>query len=206
MKRDDTDYIGVVMPPHPTFDKVVAYYLILQVLGGVDGDLFIEFFSFSTPDDDFDAALRQLKFYPLDVGSNKYQKRGFRSATEVVCHDFDIKPDRNLGKLIEIVAKNNQSGYLKGFPYSLVWALREAYKLEREQRLVIYRVLSAIDTWFCEKEASIAKEKWMETVHKMRSFKSFSSLLDEIGKIEPHPFTLPWLMAAKFILGYRKEA
>lgn len=151
---------GVIMPPQPTFDKCCAYFVMLQRLGARDGDFPVEFHGVPTGDDDRIRALKKRGFYALDVGDNKYQNRRCSSALEVVCRDFGVEPDEALKKLLEMVGRNNKTGYLKGSSFSLVWALREAYKLERDPRKVVSKVLTLVDAYFRDQRGSERKREW----------------------------------------------
>ena len=129
------------MPESPTFDKIAALYIVQTVVGQAAENVVF----WSVSDEDEVTQRRAAEgFYLLDVGGNKYQERETGSAVETVCQDFEVT-DPNLRVLIETANKNNATGNLKSFPFSIVWALRESYQIGYENAEVVRRVLDVLD-------------------------------------------------------------
>jgi len=111
------------------------------------------------------------------VGSNKYQQRRTGSATSTVCIDFGVE-DQTLLAIAELANQNNLTGNLKSYSpklgnpgtgrkwifsvkggktvetttdqanWSIVWLLREAYKVGWDVNDVIRHVHAVLDAWY----------------------------------------------------------
>lgn len=191
---------GIVMPPSPTFDKCAGLYFLLGILKVDLDEVPIEFIGSSNPRDRDIRRLVKKGYYPLDVGENKYHSRRFRSGFETVCFDFDLDTsfDTPMVDLLHLVGKNNRTGNLKAHKFSLVWALREAYKVERDQKLVIRKVMAFISAYLRAHNGKKVR-RWDD----IGNFKSLDSVMESIdyGETGFHLFTLPWLVRTRFILG-----
>jgi hypothetical protein len=187
------------MSSQPTFDKCCAYFVLLRALGARDGDFPVEFHGVSSGDDDRIRELKSQGFYALDVGNNKYQNRGCTSALEVVCRDFGVELDEPLRQLHVMVGQNNKTGYLKGHSFSLVWALREAYKLERDPRKVVSKVLAIIDAFFRIERTSEREREW-PTVGRYASLNEVMLALGD-SALCCDLFTLAYFVNVRFSLG-----
>jgi hypothetical protein len=212
MMGEKNKFKGVVLPGDPnkgggpTFDKVAAYYLFLTANGLRDENLSVEFYGSSEPKDNRVKELVEQGFFPIDVAGYKYQQQKKGSAAEVVALRFKLTNDPRVDELVIICNNNNKTGYLKGFAQSLVWALREAYKVERDPRLVVRQTLVAVDVFFQLYGKSKDDPSW-----KKRSWKEEKGLFKTLENIPPqlkdyNLFTLSWLVRGMFELGYPMKA
>ena len=137
----------------------------------------------------------------IDIGSNKYHNRYLPSAAEVTAVDYGLKltfPEerllhmlaKNNGYLVrdkdgELVGDNQHGGYLKGYPYSIVWILRELYKLGYDPLEVIHQTSHVINTWLD------VEERKVEVYH--RDFPPYGPVaeaIEETKKGNFAPFTV----------------
>ncbi|OGN05864.1 MAG: hypothetical protein A2746_00715 [Candidatus Yanofskybacteria bacterium RIFCSPHIGHO2_01_FULL_44_22] len=68
--------------------------------------------------------------FPIDIGDEKYNRGSAGSATEMVMNILKLVPSVAEKKLIEILRRNNKTGYLKSFHFSVSWLIRELYELD----------------------------------------------------------------------------
>lgn len=208
-------YIGVILPGDPnrgggpTFDKIVAYHLFLKATGLRETDLLVEFYGSSEPEDPRVEELVGQGYFPIDVGRWKYQNMNLGSAAEVVAQDIKFRHEAHeaIKELSQMTVKNNQTGYLKGFPKSLVWALREAYKVERDPRRVVRKVLDAVEVFFklygkSKDDPTWRVRQWKEERQNFRTLEKILPRLSDNFSL----FTLPWLVRGMFELGWPMEA
>lgn len=189
---------GVILPEQPTFDKVAAMYVLLYALDLREPAGFpMRFYGVDIQDSTLQSSINE-GFYPLDVGSNKYQHRGTGSALETVVRDFDLDPtvDESLARLIEVVNRNNQTGYLKSRPQSLVWAIREAYKVGEDRGVVVTEMLNVVDVWFRTTDGEPLVREWPEA----SDFRTLDEVLPYL-KDTTQELTLGWYVRQKFELG-----
>lgn len=217
---------GVVIPIRPTFDKIVALWLIFHQLGK---QVPIVSYSTSTANDPKLVPWREHRYYLLDVGENKYQARGTGSAVETVCRDFDIT-DPILLSLVAVANRNNATGYLKSYSssqattpegeiwsfdgqsiktsqlnWSCVWLLRDAYKVGVDVNQVILHVFGLLNTWLDIQQGKMERERWELRLNQ-------SSILQELWRIFGSPrldtlpnFSVPTLIWSLAILGQEHE-
>lgn len=179
------------MPERPTFDKICALFILMEA----EGLVYLSDMKLYSVSDDNDPTVRRLEkegYYLLDVGKNKYQRRGTGSAVETVCRDFNVT-DPILLSFVEVANRNNASGYLKAFPHSVVYLLREAYKVGEKPVEVIERVLIVLDAHLRAKRTP--KRKWEGPP------KEVAGLLEKVGK-NYDPFTLSRFIREAWIAGF----
>ena len=137
---------GVIMLHEPQFEKIAARSIVQRFLGYALPVVIL----WQRNDEPSEEIFRQWlegNLIPIDIGQNKYHTRGTRSALESIIEDYEIPLEPALKQLLEIVNKNNLTGYLKGFHGSIVWTLRELYKLGCNQREVIGAVNDVVEAF-----------------------------------------------------------
>ncbi len=149
-------YRGVAVPECPPIDKAVARVLAERALGA--SLPVIQFWNHPICSREQLTAWETDDVLAIDLGAEKYHSAGKQSAAEMVAELFytnlsDLPPA--VSRLLEIVAKNNQTGYLKGFPYSMAWTMRELYKLPGyDHHEVFDRAGEVIHTWLEAQEST----------------------------------------------------
>lgn len=66
----------------------------------------------------------------IDLGQRKYHYANEGSATEWLVRHYSLPRTTGVQKLIEVINKNNQTGYLKSFRNAVPHIMRELYELE----------------------------------------------------------------------------
>ncbi len=101
----------------------------------------------------------------------------FLAAAEVVAVDLNIADSALLALLPQVIL-NTQTGYLKKYQRqgSIVWLLRELYKIGRDQFEVLEQVIKVIQT-----EVEVFKRKDEENWKKIKKDKSIRKLLNRFG-------------------------
>ena len=153
----------LVLPARPTFDKIVAAWLVAFIRGlylGID-QFEIELRQDQHPRDSTWERWGEVFAYVIDVGREKYQILKKESATAVVAEreglveinekgiiKATLDEYRLIAKLVEITNHNNETGGLKQFGHSVVWILREAYKIGKNRKNVVGRVFRVVSEWY----------------------------------------------------------
>ncbi|MFA6525656.1 MAG: hypothetical protein WCT33_05325 [Patescibacteria group bacterium] len=140
MKR----FNGVVSPASPVFDKIVSLYLFCKLTATRLEDLNLILWGEFQPEQSQLDEWKRDGMFLIDIGPYKYQVAGKKSATEIVAEALQVRSHRLL-PLVDLCNENNQTGGLKGLPYSLVWLLREMYKQGYAPMTVISRIFRVID-------------------------------------------------------------
>ncbi|MFA6272141.1 MAG: hypothetical protein WC693_03455 [Patescibacteria group bacterium] len=178
MKR----FTGVVIPARPVFDKIVALYLYCRFTVTKLEDLNLVLSGEFQPEQSQIDEWQRDRMFIIDIGPYKYQVAGKGSATEIVAETLKVRSHR-LIPLVAICNENNETGGLKGLPYSLVWLLREMYKQGYAPMTVISRIFRVIDAYV----NSIGKEL---KVPVDRRHPDVQTLVQHLGNHES-----PWCMA-----------
>ncbi|MDO8593618.1 MAG: hypothetical protein Q7R59_01820 [bacterium] len=66
----------------------------------------------------------------IDVGRRKYHQVNEGSATEWLVEHYRLARTAGIAELIEVINKNNRTGYLKSFRNAVPFIMREMYELE----------------------------------------------------------------------------
>lgn len=139
---------GVVVPHAPTMDKVLAVVLAER---GIGKDLDVYFWGHNQCPGDKLAEFRSQGLFPIDLGGDKYHSDGadLGSAARVVGEAFGLLENARIRRLVELIDKNNRTGYLKGLHLSIVWIIRELYELGREYQMggVVRRAMGAVNAF-----------------------------------------------------------
>lgn len=239
--RDNMSEIkGVVIPLHPTWDKLTALWIIFKIIGRQ-----LQVVSYSSTDDKDPVLVnyRDQGYYLLDVGGNKYQKRKTGSAVETVCNDFCVD-DPTLLALVAVANFNNRKGNLKEYNsikdpavgeewqfdvrfgegqdkvesvkvkssrdkivWSVVWLLREAYKVGIDTNLVIKHVHDMLDAWYQVSKDNLDQSRWdylldqNATIKKIWVIFGNPKLRSNKGGFILPTFSLPWLVWSLVVIG-----
>ena len=190
---------GVVLVREPQFDKIAAKVALERFLGYPLP--VVSFWPLNEEPDD--ATFQQWidsNIVPIDLGRDKYHGRGTGSALESIMVDYEIPRDSALQELLEMVNKNNLTGYLKGFYGSITWTLRELYKLGKNPQEVIDAVSEVIDAFLdaAEKPAQPGEVAILERLVGGLVGKDFL-------KSNFSPFTIPRYMRDMWRLGVPVE-
>lgn len=120
-------FTGAIIPNNPTFDKVAACEIVgmhcVQRLSS------ISFHNTNEFSDEEIQAWEKDGVIAIDVGSRKYHGQ-VGSATEWVVNRYCISRTPGVQELIELINKNNGSGFLKQYAFSVVALIRKLYELE----------------------------------------------------------------------------
>lgn len=130
----------VVVPNELTIDKMVTLFVyVREVCGWSLEQMDIHF------EDEFIGTGIPSEVADIDVRV-KYNKKGFGSALEALVYENRaISTVPGMLHLVELFNKNNKTGFLKGYPFSLVWLIRELPRLahnvsSKEHRLSIIKL------------------------------------------------------------------
>lgn len=137
--------LNVMMSLKPKWHQIAALAVLRRFLGVAIARL--EFWK-ETNQPPQETVGRWLEdgLLPIDLGSNWYKQRnGLGSAIDVIVADFEIPASPALDALQEMAARNNNDGYLRNQPGSIVRLLREMYKLGWSQEEVVEVVIPTID-------------------------------------------------------------
>ncbi|MEW6407583.1 MAG: hypothetical protein AB1465_02735 [Patescibacteria group bacterium] len=196
----------IILPSDFTIDDVAASHCFLEVHKCKLDDVEVRFYTHEMLGQVFGDNV-----YLIDCGPNDYKERGSGCATGVVCSDFRIA-DEALDKLIEVLTRNNQTGFLRQRNFALPFAIRSVQRsvqrTEKDPLLILRNALEVIDVYLRlkrtkrfdagEARAMILESKTLNAVDgEMQAF-----LAEYRGgkKMEYHVFTLPWYIAARMVL------
>ncbi|OIO39752.1 MAG: hypothetical protein AUJ72_00090 [Candidatus Omnitrophica bacterium CG1_02_46_14] len=175
----------IVLPKHPVFDKIVAAYIIAYLQGKPLGlsEIELEFREDQHPTQQTWKCWADEETYVVDVGTEKYQLLGKGSATcAVASREGIFKNNRILAELAKITDKNNETGYLKGYRCSIVYILREMYKMSYSRTDVVLAVADAIHAWVRAQEPKVRETLKSRTRENLESENAIRGLLDRSGR------------------------
>ncbi len=181
---EKVSYRSIVLSECPPIDKVAAKVLTERALG-VSLPI-VQFWGHPVCPQEQLRKWESEDIFPIDLGEEKYHSAGCKSATEAVASFFYINLSWAESRLLDIIAKNNRSGYLKGLPYPIAWIMRELYKLPGyDHREVLDHAGKVISAWLDGKELSVKRTERPETDPVLERL---------IEKTDPHrqfaPFTV----------------
>lgn len=197
----------IVLPARPVFDKIVAAYLICWLqrrTNGLNaGGIEIEFREDQHPTPQTWERWRNELAYVLDVGTEKYQLKEKGSATQVLAdREEAITAHPIMQRLVEITVENNETGYLKQYKHSVVWILREMYKLDKySKREIVEHVGRMIHRRIKAQEIINDDRCGDRTEETFRACAELRDLIEEIGT-GFEPFTLSRYALDLWIYGY----
>lgn len=177
----------VVVPNELTIDKMVTLFVYVRyVCGWSLEQMEIRF------EDEFLGTGIPHDIPDIDVRV-KYNKRGYGSALEgLVYENRSVSTVPGMLRLVELFNKNNKTGYLKGYPFSLVWLIREMPRLphnvsSREWRLEIVKLFWTVcEVYFMAAERDQASVAAMENPF---TITEYSQLLDICTYLEDSRLT-----------------
>lgn len=190
----------LVLPWQPVFDKIAAAFMVAAIQGVSDlANMIIELQENQHP-----AASTLRRWVAemalvIDVGREKYQLNGKGSACSVLASREHV--EGLLAKLAHIADKNNKTGYLKGYNHSVVWILREMYKLGYSKMDVVQAVGHAIRMWIQAQEPSVRKKNADRTKESFLSEAELAELRKEVGD-DFRDFTLAQYALNIWLCGY----
>jgi hypothetical protein len=144
----------VVLPARPPIDKLVAFKRV-----ELDNERFhlgIVFCDVNQPTDTHMSSWRSkctpgVEPYLIDVGEKKYHHRG-GSAAEVEMMSSETHSGRTFNRLIELINRNNKTGFLKEAPHSVAKIIRDAYHVmnggDRSQEVVFEHGMDVVNAYF----------------------------------------------------------
>jgi len=160
---DTKNVTGAVLPHRPVFDKIAALAIVVaEKFGNITKQIIKEFpLEFREDQHPSNATWQRWERegkLVIDVGHQKYQLLEKGSASTVMVSTLDISSPVLL-RLAEIADKNNRTGYLKESSHSVVWILREMYKLGYQKLDVVRGVLDVISMWLLTEECLADESK-----------------------------------------------
>lgn len=192
-----------ILPFDFTIDDVAALHVFLKANGlkfNKDG---IDFYTY-----EMNCETPENEVYFIDCGPNDYKLRDCGSATEVICTDFDVEPDGALAKLLDVLKRNNQTGFLRQHGLSISFVMRSLSQNKQTKIVVLEEALKVIEIYFEITKRGVFNLE--EAKRLIAGHEELSKLLDRMNKflekyykgkkLDFHIFTLPWYMAARRIL------
>ncbi len=194
-KTGAAKFEGVVIPYKSPIDKILAALLAIYKS---DSEIrVIEFWKDNQcPPEQF-AAWRDAKIYPIDIGDRKYHEVGVGSASEFVVKEFGMELTDGFVKLVGLINKNNKTGMLKGYKFSMAYMLRELYELDESEVFHATVVSKTIDV--LESFAAVENGTMMQPIDGLDE-----ALPDLVKKFEGcnySPLTLGRYLRDRWLLG-----
>ena len=201
----NTAYIGVVLPAEPPIDKVFAAMLVAN-RNSVSLQT-IEFWANTRATPEQFRMWRGAGIYPIDLDDFKYHEAGVKSASEFVAVHLSMMTMTAEGmvsnltpgvqKLMDMINKNNGSGYLRGMKFSIPYIIREAYKLKADDAFHADLVSKAIDV--LESFAAVENGTIARSVENLEE--ALPDLVDMLRKSMDQPLTLGRYLRDRWVLG-----
>lgn len=195
----------VVVPARSPIDKLVAYKRV-ELDFGERYRLEVQFCDVNMPSPEHYEKWESLcspgvKPYLIDVGNKKYHKSA-GSAAEVEKMASDTTTGRAYNQLVELVNKNNQTGFLKNARHSVAKILRDAYHVmnsgEVSQEVVFDHGMDVVNAWFLN-----GSKRKLEDLFTDPQFSALRDLWNgfKVSEKEVLPFTLPMYFRQLFMSG-----
>ena len=156
-------YKGVVMLYHPPIDKICAKVVLERHLG----HLLPVAEYYGNPVCSIQQMLEweEQGLFPIDIGDEKYNRGLADSATEAAMNILKLAPSPAEQKLIEILSRNNKTGYLKSFHFSVSWFIRELYELDGyDQTEIIERAGRVVHAFLAVEDMNMEAESVNENL------------------------------------------
>jgi hypothetical protein len=171
---------GVILPKDPTLDKI-ATYAFLRI---AQPDLKIHDY-WRTNEQPSDGQLSDWKekgIYAIDVGDEKYTKVGSKSALARVIDKnfFEVTP--RVEALVGVIARNNETGDLKGRHLSTALVARDAPLLGRDGEDTIRRIADQIECWLSYPGSTDVDKIWHDPM--TFTIPEYLHQTEELGGIE----------------------
>ncbi len=195
----------IVLPADYTLDDVAGASWYIEVYRRMSSDVEVIFFSHNTPTDNSD-------YYYVDCGLNEYQARKCASVLEVVMKDFPNEQMRSEAaeKLLDVLGRNNKTGFLRKRQLSLAWALRYARVIDRNPKKVFDKALTVVSVYLMKLSYdhlisfNSSVEHLGEGSEMLSKVKAELQELADTTELSFEDFTLPWYMAAMEFSGLSK--
>jgi hypothetical protein len=136
-------FTGVVMPWKSPIDKIAALAMLLR-----HNNASLETLEYFTRNDISDreiAVWEGNKVYPIDIGRRKYSQANVGSATEWLAKQYSLELSHGERVLVNLINKNNKSGFLKNFKFAVPRLVRELYELDESESWALTVINAAVD-------------------------------------------------------------
>lgn len=178
-----------LVPRTLTWDKLCALYLqVLLHCPNRRFGSFSEVMQAGVADICFDGENRPEKFVDVDV-IRDYKRSGHGSATERVAQEHGLLDLPGVSHLLQLLNKNNSNGFLKSFPESFVWLIREFFNVgaenpSRDRRIkVIDTMWPAVEMYFAACEVDEAAVTAMKNPFTVESFEKLCDIA-QVGEMQ----------------------
>ena len=197
-KMDRRRMVGVVMLHSPPIDKIGALVLLERRTSGE-----IPVYRFWETNRCTRAQLgswRAQGIEPIDLGNEKYHQAGMPSAAAYTAKRHGMTVSAGEKALLDILAKNNESGWLKGRPFSTAWILRELYELGYDPQQVVRRVAHVVSCFVRVEDGERVPARDGATMEKI-----FWCELRRMRNSQFAPMTIPRYLRDMWYLGYQPD-
>lgn len=193
----ETNFVGVALPRKPPIDKVVAATLVMY-RNSKPLEL-IEFWNDNKVAPEQHALWRDAHIYTIDLGDRKYHQAGVKSSAEFVATHLGMLDTLTPGfqKLLDMVNRNNATGYLRGMKFSIAYIIREAYELKDDEAFHVELVSKAMN--IAESYALVENGNVIQSVENLEEV--FPDLVDKLRKSMDSPLTLGRYLRDLWALG-----
>lgn len=180
----------IVLPADYTLDDVAGAHYYLEHHNLQLRDVDVIFFS-------HDTAIDNPDYYYIDCGPNDYKVRNCASALEVVSKDFWMATQsRAETKLLDVLDRNNKTGFLRKLKFSLAWAIRYARVIDRDPKKVLGKALDIIGVYLLTNPVEIMTNQLGAGSEMLSKIREELREIAGTEELDFHAFTLPWYMAA----------
>lgn len=126
-RRSPLHFGGAIVPFKSPIDKAAAY--AAMSMNCQDFPVWLHVCKTTTFSDEKIVEWEKKGICCIDLGSRKYHGNS-GSATEWLVNRYNLQRTTGVTKLIEVINKNNRTGYLKSFRNAVPLIMRELYELE----------------------------------------------------------------------------
>lgn len=119
---------GAIVPFKSPIDKAAAY--AVMSISCVDEPVWLHVCKTNNFSDEKIAEWEKRGICCIDVGRRKYHNVTEGSATEWLVEHYNLNRTVGVTELVEVINKNNRTGYLKSFRNAVPHIMRELYELE----------------------------------------------------------------------------
>ncbi len=194
-------YRGVVMLNKPPIDKIAAM-AVLERAQGSEVEVTALWDENSCPEEQM-RKWESEGILPIDLGDDKYHVgiNEVGSATEFVLRHIVGCETSAEGVLVEMLDKNNKTGYLKGPFMAIAWILRELYELDECDQREVIKLAAHVVRVFLEAEDGVGIDKNRDDA----GLSKFEDLLEKTAKCNFSPLTPASYLKDLWRLGYAEE-
>ncbi len=128
VRKTPLQFAGAIVPFKSPIDKAAAFAVMSMQCA--EEPVWLHVCKTTTFGDEKIAEWEKKGICCIDLGSRKYHGQN-GSATEWVIGRYSLPRSEGIQKLIEVINKNNRTGYLKSFKGAVAHTMREMYELEK---------------------------------------------------------------------------